>query len=79
MNRGAGITHKAYIYKYAKDTISRRALEDSRLDVEPYLLINVGPVIYSRVRVVSYNLVPNSISSNTYIRKSSISASLSFF
>jgi hypothetical protein len=65
MNRGAGITYKVYIREYTKDAISRKTFEDGRLNVEPYLLIDIGPIIYSRVRVVSYDLVPNSISSNT--------------
>jgi hypothetical protein len=77
MNRGAGITHEAYMREYAKDAIGRGTLEDSRLNVEPHPLIDIGPVIYSRVRVVSHDLIPNSIGSSTYIRRSFILASLS--
>jgi hypothetical protein len=51
--------------EHAKDAVGRRTLEDSRLDVEPHLLINIGPIIHGRVRIVSHDLVPNSIGSNT--------------
>jgi hypothetical protein len=57
--------YKTYIYKYAKNTVSKGMLENSRLDVKPHLFVDIGPIIYGRVRVVSHNLVPNNISSNT--------------
>jgi hypothetical protein len=65
MNRGTGIIYKTYIYQYIEDAVYREILENGRLDIEPYLLINIGPIIYSRVRIVLYNLVPNGISSST--------------
>jgi hypothetical protein len=49
INRSAGITHEAYMREYTKDAVGRGALEDNRLDVEPHPLIDIGPVIYSRV------------------------------
>jgi hypothetical protein len=51
--------------EHTKDAVRRGALEDGRLHIKPHPLINVGPVIHGRVRVVSYNLVPNGISSST--------------
>jgi hypothetical protein len=57
--------HKAYIHEYTKDTIGRKTLENNRLDIEPHLLIDIRPIIYSLVRVISHDLVPNNISSNT--------------
>jgi hypothetical protein len=38
--------HKIYIYKYTKNTIGRKTLENSRLDIEPHPLIDIGPIIY---------------------------------
>jgi len=48
-----------------KDTIYQGTLEDSGLDIKPHLLINIGPIIYNWVRVMSYDLVPNSIGNST--------------
>ena len=48
-----------------KDAIYQGILKDGGLDIKPYPLINIGPIIYGQVRVISYNLVPNSISSST--------------
>jgi hypothetical protein len=65
MNRCAGIAHKAHVGEHTKDAVCRGTLEDSRLHIKPHPLVDVGPIIHGRVRVVSHNLVPNGIGGST--------------
>jgi hypothetical protein len=65
VNRCARIAHEAHMRQHAKDAVCRGTLEDSRLDVKPHPLIDVGPVVHGRVRVVSHHLVPNGIGGST--------------
>jgi hypothetical protein len=61
VNGRARITHEAHVSEHAEDAICRGSLEDGRQDVKRHPLIDVGPVIYRRVRVVSHNLISNCI------------------
>jgi hypothetical protein len=44
--------------QHAKGSICRGMLKNGRLDVKSHLLIDIGPITYGQVWVVSYNLVP---------------------
>ena len=65
VNWRARITHEAHVSEHAEDAICRGSLEDGRQDIKRHPLIDVGPVIYRRVRVVPYNLISNRIRGST--------------
>jgi hypothetical protein len=57
----ARITHEAHVSEHAEDPVCGGPFEDGRQDVERHPLIDVGPVVHRRVRVVSHDLISNRI------------------
>lgn len=61
VHRHARITHEAHMGEHTEDTICGGPLEDDRQDIERHPLVNIGPVIHCRFRIVFHDLISNRI------------------